>query len=66
MEANKGSNTTLKEHGRGSDYLTRRIARDRPDILERMKAGDFTSVRKAAIEVTRCYLRFLAVTACYT
>ena len=25
-----------------------RIARDRPDILERMKAGEFTSVREAA------------------
>ena len=27
-----------------------RIARDRPDILERMKAGAFTSVREAARE----------------
>ena len=27
-----------------------RIARDRPDILERMKAGEFTSVREAARE----------------
>ena len=27
-----------------------RIARDRPDILERMKAGAFTSVRQAARE----------------
>src|SRR5262249_3380800 len=25
-----------------------RIARDRPDILEQMKAGEFTSVREAA------------------
>lgn len=31
-------------------YLTARIARDRPDILERMKAGEFKSVRQAAIE----------------
>lgn len=37
----KGQNNT--------DYLTRRIARDRPDILERMKAGEFTSVRQAAL-----------------
>jgi hypothetical protein len=31
-------------------YLTARIARDRPDILERMKAGEFRSVRAAARE----------------
>lgn len=30
--------------------LTARIARDRPDILERMKADEFPSVRAAAIE----------------
>ena len=29
-------------------YLTARIARDRPDIWERMKAGEFTSVAAAA------------------
>jgi hypothetical protein len=32
--------------GSSADYLTARIARDRPDILERMKAGEFSSVRK--------------------
>ena len=36
--------------GDDADYLTRRIARDHPDILERMKAGEFTSVRAAALE----------------
>jgi hypothetical protein len=36
--------------GNRSDYLAARIARDRPDILERMKAGEFTSVREAARE----------------
>ncbi len=30
--------------------MVARIARDRPDILERMKAGAFTSVREAARE----------------
>jgi len=30
------------------DYLTARIARDRPDILERMKAGEYRSVRAAS------------------
>jgi hypothetical protein len=33
-----------------ADYLTRRIARHHPDILERMKAGEFASVRQAALE----------------
>lgn len=35
--------------GNGADYLTARIARDRPDILDRMKAGEFRSVRAAGI-----------------
>jgi hypothetical protein len=30
-------------------YLVARIARDHPDILERMKAGEFTTVRQAAV-----------------
>jgi hypothetical protein len=33
--------------GTNLDYLTRRIARDHPDILQRMKAGEFKSVRAA-------------------
>ena len=33
-----------------SDYLTARIARDRPDIWERMKRGEFDSVKAAARE----------------
>ncbi len=33
-----------------AEYLTRRIARDNPELLERMKAGEFKSVRAAAIE----------------
>jgi hypothetical protein len=37
-------------YGETTNYLTARIARDRPDILERMKAGEFPSVRKAALE----------------
>jgi hypothetical protein len=36
--------------GTGREYLMARLARDRPDILERMKAGEFASVRAAAIE----------------
>jgi hypothetical protein len=34
---------------RDTEYLTARIARDRPDILARMQAGEFKSVRAAAI-----------------
>jgi hypothetical protein len=35
---------------RNADYLTARIARDHPEILERMKQGQFKSVRAAAKE----------------
>ena len=44
----KGSVTTFKD--RGQAYLLRRLARDRPDILERVKSGEFKSARAAAIE----------------
>lgn len=37
------------KRGDNADYLTRRIARDAPAVLERMKAGEFQSVRAAAI-----------------
>lgn len=36
--------------GTSADYLTARIARDRPDILDGMKAGKYRSVRQAAID----------------
>jgi len=36
-------------HGNNADYLTARIARDHPDILARMRAGEFPSVRQAGI-----------------
>lgn len=38
------------QQGTSADYLTARIARDRPDILEEMKQGKYRSVRQAAIE----------------
>jgi hypothetical protein len=41
---------TQEEWGNSSDYLTRRLARDRPDLIDRMKAGEFRSVRAAALE----------------
>ena len=43
-------NCKTLEHGNSADYLTARIARDRPDILEAMKRGEYRSVRQAAIE----------------
>ncbi len=36
--------------GTGADYLTARIARDRPNILAEMAAGKFPSVRAAALK----------------
>ena len=38
------------ECGNSSDYLTARIARDNPAILEDMKQGKYRSVRAAAID----------------
>ncbi len=48
QQANKRDDVTLVDRGNSADYLTARIARDRPDILDRMKEGDFPSVRAAA------------------
>jgi len=42
--------STPHQQGTSADYLTARIARDRPDILERMKAGEYPSVRRAAMD----------------
>jgi hypothetical protein len=42
-------NSFVGQNGNHADYLTRRIARDRPDILDRMKAGEYPSVRAAAL-----------------
>jgi hypothetical protein len=36
------------QSGNRREYLVNRIARDRPDVLERMKAGEFEHVRQAA------------------
>jgi hypothetical protein len=43
--------------GNSADYLTARIARDRPDILNRMKAGEFSSVRQAGFNQPTKQLR---------
>ncbi len=39
------SDTTAFQGKRDVEYLTARIARDRPDIIERMKAGDYPSIK---------------------
>ena len=51
------SDTTLIGRKRDADYLTARIARDHPEILSRMKAGEFKSVRAAALIRCRAYVR---------
>src|SRR5262249_22424708 len=45
-----GAIGALKRGDNQADYPTARIARDRPDIPSRMKAGEFKSVRAAAAE----------------
>jgi hypothetical protein len=52
LDEAKGDVITFNETGRGTsaEYLTRRIARDHPDVLSRMQAGEFRSVRAAALE----------------
>lgn len=42
-------NIKLHAGGTGSDYLLRRMKRDMPEILKQLEAGDFQSVRQAAI-----------------
>jgi site-specific DNA-methyltransferase (adenine-specific) len=44
----RDDNVSSTSAGNSAEYLTARIARDRPDILEQMKRGEFKSVRAAA------------------
>ena len=46
----RGDNVTSGERGNRQAYLLRRLARDAPDVLERVKSGEFKSARAAAIE----------------
>lgn len=50
FQSNNYNTEKLEDRGTSLDYLTARIARDRPDILEDMKEGKYRSVRQAAIE----------------
>ena len=49
-DESRGDNITSTERGTAQSYLLRRLARDAPDILERVKTGEFKSARAAAIE----------------
>ena len=49
-EENGGSDRTSVSRGETQTYLLRRLARDAPEVLERVKAGEFRSARAAAIE----------------
>lgn len=47
----QGNNYNVEiDRGTSTAYLEARLARDFPDILERKRAGEFRSVRQAAIE----------------
>lgn len=41
--------TRFSERGNSQAYLLRRLARDAPEVLDRVKAGEFKSARAAAI-----------------
>lgn len=51
-ESNRDVITVREGTGAGTsaEYLTRRIARDHPEIFERMKAGEYQSARAAALD----------------
>jgi hypothetical protein len=46
----KGSDRTYTARGETQAYLLRRLARDAPEVLERVKSGEIKSARAAAIE----------------
>lgn len=49
-DESRGDNITSTERGTSQTYLLRRLARDAPEVLERVKSGEFKSARAAAIE----------------
>jgi hypothetical protein len=57
-EIGKGRNRdsiTISKHKADSEYLTARIARDNPEILERMKAGVLNPVVSHSLLYSRVY-----------
>lgn len=49
-QEDKGDDGTFIRGSNSQAYLLRRLARDAPEILDRVKAGEFKSARAAAIE----------------
>ena len=50
LEVTKESNRHISSGGQSRERLAARLKRDRPDIAARAEAGEFSSVRAAAIE----------------
>lgn len=50
LDGGCSNQNTLNRGGGDTDYLTARIARDHEEIHEKMKAGEYRSVRQAAID----------------
>lgn len=48
-QADKGDDGTFTRGSNSQAYLLRRLARDAPDVLERVKAGEFKSARADAL-----------------
>ena len=48
-EAVKGNNITLNQRGTGTEYTLHRLARDAPELLDKIEAGEL-SVNAAAIQ----------------
>jgi len=45
----RGDNVTSDDRGNASSYLSRRLLRDAPAVFDALKAGEYRSVRAAAI-----------------
>ena len=48
----KGDNVTFDDRGNASSYLSRRLLRDAPEVFDALKAGEYRSVRAAAIPMS--------------
>lgn len=49
-EEDRGDSVTTSSKDRGQSYFLRRLARDAPEILEKVRTGEIKSARAAAIE----------------
>ena len=49
-DESRGDNVNSTFSGNSQSYLLRRLARDAPEVLERIKSGEIKSARAAAIE----------------